>query len=333
MGTLWIKLCTSWNWFGKARGHSFLLPFFGGVGYLGMPSSKGGFLHGIIDGAASVASCDFSGRLTCVVEPFCGVWVRRVLFVCAMLSFTACADLTLNSSRSSGPLDFFSGLISSEDARGSMNMPSVRAQRLPDLPIVVNSEVRRELGFLLRHNCAFIRGALQRRRDLYPTLSQILDDEGVSQTFLNVALIESGFKNDARSYAGAVGLWQFMRSTARLYGLRVSKKEDQRRDPILATIAAARHFRDLYRLYGDWHLALAAYNAGTGSVERAMRRAKSSDFWTIARRRALKTQTIRYVPRIIAASIIVRAIDSQPERAIEDVLPEIQAEYLSGALS
>ncbi|MBX7143052.1 MAG: lytic transglycosylase domain-containing protein [Oligoflexia bacterium] len=284
-----------------------------------MPSCNGGKVEGAGIGSALFCERAWSGvsLLSCK------------LVVCGLsLLLCGCSNLGLSPAADSGPLGFISGLIQPEDERASLVMPSQRAKQLPDLPIIVNSEVRRELSFLLRHECAFVRGALERRRELYPVLAQILDDEGVSRTFLNVALIESGFKINARSYAGAVGLWQFMRSTARLYGLRVTKRDDQRRDPILATIAAARHFRDLYRLYGDWYLALAAYNAGTGSVERAMRRAKSSDFWTIAKRRALKNQTVRYVPRIIAASIIVHAFDSQPDRDPSEVLAEIEQQFL-----
>ena len=121
---------------------------------------------------------------------------------------------------------------------------------------------------------------------------------------LNLALIESGFKVEAVSPSGAVGLWQFMRSTAHLYGLEVSGKVDERRDPILSTIAAARHLKELYSKYNDWYLVLAAYNAGEGSIKRALATNDRPDYWSIARSNKIMPETIRFVPKFIAASIL-----------------------------
>lgn len=155
-------------------------------------------------------------------------------------------------------------------------------------------------------------------------LVEVFRDEGIPPELINVALIESGFKPDARSYAGAVGIWQFMKATARRYGLVVTRKEDQRRDPILATVAAARHLRDLYTQYEDWYLALAAYNAGSGSVDRAMLRARSSDFWELCRKKKLRVQTARYVPKIVAATIIVNHIMAPTQEQIAFNLEELK---------
>lgn len=111
--------------------------------------------------------------------------------------------------------------------------------------------------------------------------------------------VESEWRNEARSKAGAVGMWQFMPATARGYGLEVSAYIDERRDPIRATDAAARHLADLFRATRDWHAALASYNAGLGRA-----RHTSGAFWS--RRRTLPAETRAYVPRVLAAGTIGR---------------------------
>lgn len=205
--------------------------------------------------------------------------------------------------------------------------PKVAA--LPPLPIELTPEVRREIDYFLKVQPRFISESLARREEFYPTLVEIFRDEGLPLELINVALIESGFKPEVRSYAGAVGMWQFMKSTGRNYGLNISWREDQRKDPILSTIAAARHLRDLYATYQDWYLALAAYNAGVGGLNRAMVRAKSDDFWQIARRKKLRTQTARYVPKIIAATVIINRIVGQDAVQMAANLQDLRREYMT----
>lgn len=191
-------------------------------------------------------------------------------------------------------------------------------QRSPHAPLAVlpgpqlemNTEVRRELAFLLKGRASFVQQALERRMQFEPVLYEIFRDQGLHPDLLNVALIESGFKLTAKSSAGASGPWQFMSQTARMYGLRVERGIDQRQDLVLSTLAAARHLRDLYAQFRDWNLVLAAYNAGPSAVERAMRKVKSNNFWTLARQRTLRDQTARYVPRFIAACLIVRRAEA-----------------------
>lgn len=180
--------------------------------------------------------------------------------------------------------------------------------RLPEPPLELRPEVERQLRELTRGK-RFIERALLRREEYLPLVREIFAEEGVPEDLINVGLIESGFNPDARSYAGAVGMWQFMKSTGRAYGLTISKKVDERRNVAISTVAAARHLRDLYSIFGDWYLALAAYNAGVGGVTRAMKRAGSDDFWHVARKGKLKRQTIEYVPRFIAATLIVNDLE------------------------
>ena len=134
-----------------------------------------------------------------------------------------------------------------------------------------------------------------------------------------LALIESGFSNTATSRAKAVGMWQFMKGTAKLYGLRVDSWVDERRDPYRATDAAARHLRDLNRRFGSLYLAAAAYNAGSGKVSRGLIRLPDDDsdspnsdaaFFRLYDTKLLRRETKDYVPKLIAAALIAK----QPKR-------------------
>ncbi len=178
--------------------------------------------------------------------------------------------------------------------------PQLPAPRLEKTP-----EVEKELYYFLKGSKSFIRASLKRREKYDQVVRAIFRDEGIPEELINVAMIESGFRREAKSPAGAVGLWQFTRSTGEVYGLEAGFLGDDRKDPILSTIAAARHLRDLYLAYRDWNLVLAAYNAGSGAVDRARSRAGSDDFWVIARKKKLPLQTRRYVPKFIAAALIV----------------------------
>lgn len=189
------------------------------------------------------------------------------------------------------------------------------APRLPEPDLTLRPEVERQLVSLKRCR-RFMEQSLLRREEYLPVIREIFAEEGVPEDLINVALIESGFNQNARSYAGAVGMWQFMKSTGRSYGLQVNKKVDQRKNVVQSTIAAARHLRDLYGIFGDWYLSLAAYNAGVGGVSRAISRAGSEDFWVVAKKGRLKRQTIEYVPRFIAATLIVNDLDGHGFEAL-----------------
>ncbi|MCK4412306.1 MAG: LysM peptidoglycan-binding domain-containing protein [Candidatus Eisenbacteria sp.] len=147
-----------------------------------------------------------------------------------------------------------------------------------------------------------------RRSGRYQAMARrIFREEGVPQDLVFLAHVESGFRHNARSPARALGLWQFMRGTARIYGVRCDAYVDERLDPEISTRAAARHLHDLYEEYGDWCLALAAYNAGSGKVNRAIRRSGTRDFWRIARTRHLRNETRNFVPAIFAVTILAKS--------------------------
>jgi soluble lytic murein transglycosylase-like protein len=138
------------------------------------------------------------------------------------------------------------------------------------------------------------------KEDRFPILASILREKGLPASLMGVAAVESGFNPAALSPKGARGLWQLMPATARRYGLIVEPHRDDRIDPVKSTFAAAAYMKDLYAQFGDWPLALAAYNAGENRVERAIDRAGTSDFWTLSRRAALPDETRRYVPAVLA---------------------------------
>jgi membrane-bound lytic murein transglycosylase D len=155
-------------------------------------------------------------------------------------------------------------------------------------------------------------------------ISRILDEEGIPQEFIFLAQAESGFLPRAVSYMSAGGMWQFIRSRGAEYGLRQDNWVDERFDPELATRAAARHLRDLYHHFGDWYLAIAAYNCGPGNVEKAIEKTGYADVWELRGRGTLPLETSNYVPIILAMTIMSK----NPENyGIEDVVFEEAINY------
>ncbi len=190
------------------------------------------------------------------------------------------------------------------ESRPMLFMPTSRAARLPAPVLTETPEVTKELAMFRRGS--FVPDSLGRVEKHLPAMKQIFADEGIPPELLNLALIESGYRTEAKSPVGAVGMWQLMKPTARVYGLKVNFFEDQRKDPILSTLAAARHLRDLYYNYNDWNLVLAAYNAGSGKVDRAIIRAGQADFWKLARAGHFRPETAQFVPRFIASCLAVK---------------------------
>jgi membrane-bound lytic murein transglycosylase D len=156
--------------------------------------------------------------------------------------------------------------------------------------------------------------ALNRSQAFVPRFQKTMEAEGVPPELAYLPLVESHFENTARSHAGAVGLWQFMPATAQRYGLRVDRCIDERRDPQLSTRAAARYLGDLYERFDDWHLALAAYNAGEGTVLRALRDNDVDDYWAMVARGLLPAETCSFVPKFLAA---VTVAERAPDLGIE----------------
>jgi peptidoglycan lytic transglycosylase D len=174
-----------------------------------------------------------------------------------------------------------------------------------DLPIEINDRV---LGFLEYYQNGRGRGAmeigLERVGRYQPMIERILKEEGVPLDLIYLCQAESAFEPRAVSRAAAKGMWQFISSRGKEYGLRQTWWIDERSDPEKSTRAAARHLKDLYQEFGDWYLAMAAYNSGPVRVQRAMEKTGADNFWTLAEKRALPKETINYIPNILALSII-----------------------------
>ena len=196
-----------------------------------------------------------------------------------------------------------------------------------DLPVVFNDRVAVWMRYFLGRGRDWYTRYLERSTAYLPMMHRELDAAGLPRDLTFLAMIESGFSTKARSYASAVGLWQFIASTGRYYGLRVDSWVDQRRDPLLATRAAALYLDELYDTFDDWYLAFAAYNTGPGRVQRASRREGTRDYWTLVDADALHSQTQNYVPKILAAAIIGKhperygfhGLDYQPELRVDTV--------------
>src|SRR5215467_6442457 len=182
---------------------------------------------------------------------------------------------------------------------------------VPPYKVEDNHDVRRFLDqFQTGYRRAVVERWLVRAGRYLPMVLDVFKQKGLPEELVFTAMIESGFDPLAASRAGAKGLWQFMAPTARRYGLRVDNWLDERLDPEKSTVAAARHFLDLYAVFGSWNLAQAAYNAGERTVVEAIKAMGTSDFWALARGRWLADETKNFVPAIQAATIIAR----EPER-------------------
>jgi membrane-bound lytic murein transglycosylase D len=198
------------------------------------------------------------------------------------------------------------------------------------LPLSINDAVLGYIHYFMGRGHKTLIYGLERSGRYKPMIQRILDEEGVPQELIHLAQAESGFQPRAVSSKAATGMWQFMAYRGQQYGLMRTPYSDDRLDPEKATRAAARHLRDLYTEFGDWYLAIAAYNCGPGVVEKAVERTGYADFWELRNRRVLPAETTNYVPIILAMTIMEK---NAPEYGIADITPDSAMEYDTVELS
>jgi membrane-bound lytic murein transglycosylase D len=193
-----------------------------------------------------------------------------------------------------------------------------------DLPLMLTDQVASYINYFSNRGRGTLEHALERSGRYRDMIERTLKEEGVPQDLIYLAQAESGFHPYAVSRAGARGIWQFMGSRARAYDLHRDPWVDERQDPEKSTRAAARHLKDLYNQFGDWYLAMAAYNSGPGTVQSAVKRTGYADYWELWKRNVLPKETRNYVPIILAVTIMAK----NPEQYnLESIVPDRAINY------
>jgi membrane-bound lytic murein transglycosylase D len=192
------------------------------------------------------------------------------------------------------------------------------------LPLSVNDAVLGYINYFSGRGHKTLIAGLERAGRYRPMIQRVLQEEGIPQELIHLAQAESGFLPRAVSLKAAAGMWQFVAWRGNQYGLRQTRYTDDRLDPERATRASARHLHDLYNIFGDWYLAIAAYNCGPGVVDRAVERTGYADFWELRKRNVLPAETTNYVPIILAMTIMAK---NAPEYGLEGVVPDAPLEY------
>lgn len=215
--------------------------------------------------------------------------------------------------------------VEQNNLNGLLIDPSLIRDRLKklenEIPLNYNFVTHQFVEIFAFRKASFTKKMLERKDVYFPLYEQYLKKYGLPDELKYLSLIESGLENRAKSNKGAGGLWQFMPYTARDgFGLRVDQYIDERYDAELATDAACRYLKQLYSTFGDWHLALAAYNTGPGNLKRAIRKCGANDFWGIYA--CLPKETRAYVPQFIAMTYMMNFHwdhSIQPENWVIDI--------------
>ncbi|MGA8763771.1 MAG: LysM peptidoglycan-binding domain-containing protein [Candidatus Sulfotelmatobacter sp.] len=204
------------------------------------------------------------------------------------------------------PIDETNEIAPAADASVKAKVQAEIKSTHSDLPLMLTDQVAGYISYFSNRGRGTFERAFARSGRYREMMRSILKQEGVPQDMIYLAQAESGFHPLAVSRAGARGIWQFMGSRARGYGLSHDQWIDDRQDPVKSTRAAARHLKDLYNEFGDWYLAMAAYNSGPGTVQAAVKRTGYADFWELYQRNVLPKETRNYVPIILAVTIMAK---------------------------
>jgi len=204
------------------------------------------------------------------------------------------------------PIDETNGLTPAADAGVKAKAQAEIKNTRSDLPLMMTDQVAGYITYFSGHGRGVFERAYARSGRYHDMIVSTFQEEGIPQDLIYLAQAESGFHPLAVSRVGARGIWQFMASRGRGYGLHHNMWVDDRQDPEKSTRAAARHLKDLYNQFGDWYLAMAAYNSGPGTVQAAVKRTGYADFWELYRRNVLPKETRNYVPIIMAMTIMTK---------------------------
>lgn len=236
--------------------------------------------------------------------------IRSSALACAFI-FSSCAQMatqsvhTAQSSNKTPTQTLNDYAIEGQKRDLSQVIAEVPEERPAFLQRVENGKVDFWVNYFAVKEKARFERFLKNGAKYRKTIEGVFDDYGLPKELFFVGLIESGYYLGARSHAGAVGPWQFVKDTAKRYGLNVRGGLDERRSLVKATQAAALYFQDLYNIFGNWELALSAYNAGEYGVVRRIRKAKTRDYYELSAQKALPKETRHYVPKVLAAMKIM----------------------------
>jgi peptidoglycan lytic transglycosylase D len=205
------------------------------------------------------------------------------------------------------PIESLSNLTFPVDPRVKEHVEEQMHSVHSDLPLVSNDLVDGVITYFQGRGQDFMDRILTRVGIYQPMISRVLRQQGLPQDLIYLAGAESAFNPFALSRAGAKGIWQLMLGRAEEYGLKRTRWVDEREDPQKSTQAAVHHLKDLYQEFGDWYLAMAAYNCGPVTVQKAIERTGYADFWKLRELHALPRETENYVPIILATALIAKS--------------------------
>jgi len=228
------------------------------------------------------------------------------------------------------PIDQTNGLTPSADARTLAKAEAEIKNTHSDLPLMMTDQVAGYITYFSGYGRGVFERAYARSGRYHDMIVDTLKEQGVPQDLIYLAQAESGFLPHAVSRVGARGIWQFMSGRGSGYGLHHNMYVDDRQDPVKSTRAAARHLKELYGQFGDWYLAMAAYNSGPGTVQSAVKRTGYADFWDLYRRDVLPRETRNYVPIILAVTIMTK---NPSQYGLDTVAMEPPMAYDSVAIS
>lgn len=236
--------------------------------------------------------------------------MERLGFIFLLVSWISFSPVTAQSAvRANPPTESQTSIRKFRSFRKDLRAPLQNSYSPPvfDFPVTYNEQVKTWIHYFQTDGKHSFKKWLERSARYAPYIQDELARHNLPQDLLYVAMIESGFFPRAKSHAGAVGLWQFIAPTAKRYGLKIEWWIDERKNFTKATKAAIRYKKDLYSMFKSWHLVSASYNTGENRIHRLIRKHKTTSFWELAQMQTLPKETMNYVPKIIAATLIAKS--------------------------